>query len=82
MSWTNAARVVRRPGGPGRSRGKRDRPFPERGNGMRIDRQAGEVRRRQALVALDAVKLAQVKGGLKAERVQGTDPSLPGGDQP
>ena len=49
---------------------------------MRIDRQAGEVRRRQALVALDAAKLAQVKGGLKAERVQGTDPSLPGGDQP
>jgi len=54
--------------------------FPERGNGMRIDRQGDAARRRQALVALDGAKLTQAKGGLKAERVQGSDPSLPGGD--
>jgi hypothetical protein len=54
--------------------------FPERGNGMRIDRQGDVARRRQALMALDGAKLAQAKGGLKAERVQGSDPSLPGGE--
>lgn len=54
--------------------------FPERGNGMRIDRQGDAARRRQAPVTLDDAKLAQVKGGLKADRVQGSDPSLPGGN--
>jgi len=46
---------------------------------MRIDRQRGETQRRQALAAVDSAKLAQVKAGLKAERVQGTDPTQPGG---
>jgi hypothetical protein len=54
--------------------------FPEGGNGMRIDRQGDAARRRQAPVTLDDAKLAQVKGGLKADRVQGSDPSLPGGN--
>jgi hypothetical protein len=54
--------------------------FPEGGSGMRIDRQGDAARRRQAPVTLDDAKLAQVKGGLKADRVQGSDPSLPGGN--
>jgi len=53
--------------------------FPGKGHGMRIDRQRGETQRRQALAAVDSAKLAQVKAGLKAERVQGTDPTQPGG---
>jgi hypothetical protein len=47
---------------------------------MRIDRQGDAARRRQGPVTLDDAKLAQVKGGLKADRVQGSDPSLPGGN--
>jgi hypothetical protein len=47
---------------------------------MRIDRRRGEMQRRQALAVVDGAKLAQVKAGLKAERVQGTDPTQPGGD--
>jgi hypothetical protein len=54
--------------------------FPEGGNGMRIDRQGDAARRRQAPETLDEAKLARVKGGLKADRVQGSDPSLPGGN--
>lgn len=45
---------------------------------MRIDRQRGEQQQRQA-AALDLAKLAMVKGGLKADRVQDTDPTAPGG---
>jgi hypothetical protein len=62
-------RLVARPetdGGLGRS-------FPERGQQMRVDRNGGEVKR-QALAALDDARLAKVKGGLKAERIQGVDP--------
>ncbi len=47
---------------------------------MRIDRQGGAARRRQAPAALDNARLTRVKGGLKADRVQGSDPSLPGGN--
>jgi len=47
---------------------------------MRIDRQAEAARRRQAPETLDDAKLARVKGGLKADRVQGSDPGLPGGN--
>ena len=47
---------------------------------MRIDRQGDVARRRQAPATLDDAKLAQVKGGLKADRVQGSDPGLPGGN--
>jgi len=54
--------------------------FPEGGNGMRIDRQGDAARRRQAPETLDDAKLARVKGGLKADRVQESDPSLPGGN--
>ena len=46
---------------------------------MRIDRQRGEVKR-DALVAVGQAKLAEVRGGLKADRVQGTDPTGPGGN--
>jgi len=46
---------------------------------MRIDRQGGELKR-QALVAVERAQLAAVRGGLKAERVQGTDPTDPGGN--
>jgi hypothetical protein len=46
---------------------------------MRVDRKRGEAER-AALAALDQAKLAKVKGGLKAERVQGTDPPAPGGN--
>jgi len=46
---------------------------------MRINRQGGELKR-QALVAVERAQLAVVKGGLKADRVQGTDPSNPGGN--
>jgi hypothetical protein len=46
---------------------------------MRINRQGGEVKR-QALVAVDRAQLLEVKGGLKADRVQGTDPGNPGGN--
>jgi hypothetical protein len=44
---------------------------------MRVERKSCE---RAALAGLDEAKLAKVKGGLKAERVQGTDASGPGGD--
>jgi len=50
---------------------------------MRIDRQGEAARRRQARTAwtvLGDAALAQVRGGLKADRVQGSDPSQPGGD--
>ncbi|HXO40811.1 MAG TPA: hypothetical protein VN999_05120 [Thermoanaerobaculia bacterium] len=46
---------------------------------MRINRQGGELKRK-ALMAVDRVQLAEVKGGLKADRVQGTDPANPGGN--
>jgi hypothetical protein len=46
---------------------------------MRVDRQRGSARR-PAVAVLDEARLAQVKGGLKAERVQGDDPTGPGGD--
>ncbi len=47
---------------------------------MRIDRQGDAARRRQGPETLDDAKLARVKGGLKADRVQGSDPSQPGGN--
>ena len=47
---------------------------------MRIDRQGVAARRRQAQAVLADAELARVKGGLKADRVQGSDPSLPGGN--
>jgi hypothetical protein len=53
--------------------------FPGKGQRMRINRQGGELKR-QALVAVERAQLAVVKGGLKADRVQGTDPSNPGGN--
>jgi hypothetical protein len=46
---------------------------------MRIDRQGGELKRK-ALVAVERAKLAAVRGGLKAERVQGPDPANPDGN--
>jgi hypothetical protein len=46
---------------------------------MRINRQGGELKR-QALVAVERAQLVEVKGGLKADRVQGTDPASPGGN--
>jgi hypothetical protein len=46
---------------------------------MRIDRQRGK-QQRETPAALDRAQLAEVKGGLKAERVQGADPSGSGGD--
>jgi hypothetical protein len=46
---------------------------------MRVDRQRGSARR-PAVEVLDEARLALVKGGLKAERVQGEDPTGPGGD--
>jgi hypothetical protein len=46
---------------------------------MRIDRKRGEAKR-DAPASVGNAQLAAVKGGLKAERVQGTDPSGPGGD--
>lgn len=59
--------------------GGRGSSFPGRGQRMRIDRQGGELKR-QALVAVERAQLAAVRGGLKAERVQGTDPTDPGGN--
>ena len=53
--------------------------FPGKGQRMRINRQGGELKR-QALVAVERAQLAVVKGGLKADRVQGTDPANPGGN--
>lgn len=48
---------------------------------MRMLRLVGETQQRQAEAsALDRAWLAQVRGGLKAERVQGSDPDAPGGD--
>ncbi len=46
---------------------------------MRIDRRRGK-QQRQETVALDEAQLAQARGGLKAERVQGSDPTGSGGD--
>jgi hypothetical protein len=46
---------------------------------MRIDRKRVDAKR-AALASVGNVKLVEVKGGLKAERVQGTDPSGLGGD--
>jgi hypothetical protein len=54
------------------------RSFPERGQRMRVKQNRGEVKR-SALAGLDEATLAKVKGGLKAERVQG-DPGSGGGD--
>ena len=45
---------------------------------MRIDRKRRE-QRCETPAALAMAKLATVKGGLKAERVQGTDPTDSGG---
>jgi hypothetical protein len=50
----------------------------ERRQQMRVDRKAAVER--EMLVGVDEAKLVQVKGGLKAERVQGVDPSGPGGN--
>jgi hypothetical protein len=44
---------------------------------MRVQRKA-EVQR-ESLPVLDSAALAAAKGGLKAERVEGTGPSGPGG---
>ena len=63
----------------GRGRG-RGIVFPGRGQGMRIDRQGDAARCWQAPETLDDAKLVRVKGGLKADRVQDGDPSLPGGN--
>jgi hypothetical protein len=46
---------------------------------MRVGRKA-EAAKRVAVAGVSDAQLAQVKGGLKAERVQGSDPSGPGGD--
>jgi hypothetical protein len=46
---------------------------------MRVDRKRGEARQ-NVLASVENAKLATVKGGLKAERVQGADPTGPGGD--
>ena len=46
---------------------------------MRIDRQGDAARCWQAPETLDDARLARVKGGLKADRVQDGDPSVPGG---
>jgi hypothetical protein len=45
---------------------------------MRVDRKRGEAMK-EVLAAVENPKLAAVKGGLKAERVQGADPTGPGG---
>jgi hypothetical protein len=50
---------------------------------MRVERQGRAVDRaadRAALTKVDDAKLAAVLGGLKAERVQGSDPAGTGGD--
>jgi hypothetical protein len=44
---------------------------------MRVDRKRGEAMK-EVLAAVENAKLAAVKGGLKAERVQGADPTGPG----
>jgi hypothetical protein len=46
---------------------------------MRMDRKAGDVERKP-LIAVDDASLAKAKGGLKAERIQGADPTCPGGN--
>ncbi|HYL05576.1 MAG TPA: hypothetical protein VE075_06030 [Thermoanaerobaculia bacterium] len=46
---------------------------------MKIGDRQRDEKQRQARAALGEATLAQVKGGLKAERVQGSDPSGPGG---
>jgi hypothetical protein len=47
---------------------------------MKNDDRKRDKQQRQAPAALQAAQLAMVKGGLKAERVQGADPTGPGGD--
>jgi hypothetical protein len=46
---------------------------------VRVDRKRGEVKQ-DALAGVENAKLAAVKGGLKAERVQGADPTGAGGN--
>jgi hypothetical protein len=47
---------------------------------MRVDRKRGEAKQEVLLAGVENAKLVAVKGGLKAERVQGADPTGPGGD--
>jgi hypothetical protein len=46
---------------------------------MRSERKRGEAKSEQLAVVTDGAKLAQAKGGLKADRVQGADPTDPTG---
>lgn len=46
---------------------------------MRIDRKRGAVQRDPLAAVAGKAQLAAVKGGLKAERVQGADPTDPTG---
>ena len=45
---------------------------------MRVNQKSGEVER-EPLIGIDDARLAKVRGGLKAERIQGSDPAGPGG---
>jgi hypothetical protein len=66
---------------PGPGAGGWGSSFPRKGVVMRVrvDRKRGEVKQ-DALAGVENAKLAAVKGGLKAERVQGADPTGAGGN--